>query len=132
MTFYEETTQDIFNSFIDSHPDVEVIEIFNNVTISNLQPLIKLSNLYGLTVTDTVTDLAAIKSLKSLKYLSLPDKLMNDSITKADLLKSLPGTKIVANQGVCLGSGWLLLIIPLIIVLGLYNRQKSHKVQGRY
>ena len=112
MTFYEETTQDVFNSFIESHPDVEVVEIFNNDTISNLQPLLKLSNLYGLTVTDTVTDLAAIKSLKNLKYLSLPDKLMNDSITKADLLKSLPGTKIVANQGVCLGSGWLLLIIP--------------------
>ena len=132
MSFYEETTQDAFNSFIDSHPDIEVVEIFDNDVISNLQPLLKLSNLFGLTVTDTVTDLAAIKSLKSLKYLSLPDKLMNDSITKADLLKALPGTKIVANQGVCLGSGWLLLIIPLIIVLGLFNRQKSHRVQGRY
>jgi hypothetical protein len=131
MTFYEETTQDVFNSFIDSHPDVEVVEIFNNVTISNLQPLLKLRNLYGLTVTDTVTDLAAIKSLKSLKYLSLPDKLVNDSIIKADLLKSLPGTKIVANQGVCLGSGWLLLIIPLIFTLGLLNRNKSFRVQGR-
>ncbi len=132
ISFYEETTQDAFNSFVDSHPDIEVVEIFDNDVISNLQPLLKLSNLSGLTVTDTVTDLAAIKSLKSLKYLSLPDDLMNDSITKTDLLKSLPGTKIVANQGVCLGSGWLLLIIPLIIVLGLFNHQKSRKVQGRY
>ena len=56
---------------------------------------------------------------------------MNDSITKADLLKSLPGTKIVANQGVCLGSGWLLLIIPFIIVLGLLTRHKSRRVHGR-
>jgi hypothetical protein len=130
MTFYDETTQDVFNSFIESHPDVEVVEIFNNDTISNLQSLLKLSRLYGLTVTDTLTDLAAIKSLKSLKYLSLPDDILNDSINKADLQKSLPGTIIVANQGVCLGSGWLLLIIPLIIVLGLFNRHKSHKVQG--
>jgi len=131
MTFNEETTQDAFNSFIESHPDIEVAEIFDNDLISNLQPLLKLSNLYGLTVTDTVTDLAAVKSLKNLKYLSLPDELLNDSITKADLLKSLPGTKIVANQGVCLGSGWLLLIIPLIIALGLLNLNKSHRVNGR-
>ena len=45
MTFYEETTQDVFNSFIESHPDLEVVEIFNNDTISNLQPLLKLRNL---------------------------------------------------------------------------------------
>ena len=131
MTFNEETTQDAFNSFIDSHPDVEVVELFNNDIISSLQHLSKLRKLYGLTVTDTVTDLASIKSLNGLKYLSLPDRLMNDSITKADLLKSLPGTKIVANQGVCLGSGWLLLIIPLIIVMGLFNRNKSLWVHGR-
>jgi hypothetical protein len=131
MAFYEETTQDVFNSFIDSHPDVEVVELFNNAAIRNLQPLLKVRNLYGLTVTDTVTDLAAIKSIKSLKYLSLPDKLMNDSVTKADLLKSLPGTRIVANQGVCLGSGWLLLIIPLIIVLVLISHHKSRWVHGR-
>jgi hypothetical protein len=131
MAFYEETTQDAFNSFIDSHPDVEVVELFNNAAIRNLQPLLKVRNLYGLTVTDTVTDLAAIKSIKSLKYLSLPDKLMNDSVTKADLLKSLPGTRIVANQGVCLGSGWLLLIIPLIVVLGLISRHKSRRVHGK-
>jgi hypothetical protein len=132
MTFNKEATQDGFNSFLESHPDLEVVTIINNDTIRNLKPLLNLKRLYGLTVADSLTDFAAIKSLKSLKYLSLPYDLLNDSIIKADLQKSLPGTVIVANQGVCLGSGWLLLIIPLILAFRFFTLHKSHKVHGRF
>ena len=132
MTFNKEATQDGFDSFLESHPDLEVVTIINNDTIRNLKPLLNLKRLYGLTVADSLTDFAAIKSLKSLKYLSLPYDLLNDSIIKADLQKSLPGTVIVANQGVCLGSGWLLLIIPLILAFRFFTLHKSHKVHGRF
>ena len=57
MTFYEEETQSGFNSFIESHPDLEVVEIINNETIKNLQSLLKLDKLYGLAISDTLTDL---------------------------------------------------------------------------
>ena len=130
MTFHEDATQDGFNSFIDSHPDLEVVEIINNDTIKNLQPLLNLKRFYGLTITDTLNDFATIKSLKILKYLSLPYDILNDSIKKAELQTSLPDTRIVGNYGVCLGSGWLLLIIPLILVLRLFTKQKSIKVQN--
>jgi hypothetical protein len=131
MAFNEEVTQDGFNSFIECHPGLEVVEIFDNDTIKNLQPLLNLRKLIGLTVTDTLTDFATIKSLKNLKYLSLPKKIMNDTIRKTELQKSLPDTRIVSNQGVCLGSGWLLLLIPLILVLRVFTRQKSPKLQER-
>jgi uncharacterized membrane protein len=39
--------------------------------------------------------------------------------------KSLPGTSIVANEGFCLGSGWLLLIIPLVLVLKFFGSKKG-------
>jgi hypothetical protein len=131
MTFYEDATQDGFNSFIESHPDLEVVEIINNDTINSLSPLLNLRKFYGLIITDTITDFATIKSLKILKYLSLPDDVLNDSIKKAELQKSLPDTRIVANHGVCLGSGWLLLIIPLILVLRIFTQQISRKVQDK-
>jgi len=132
MTFYEDATQDGFNSFIEYHTYLEVVEINNNDTIKNLQPLSNLGRLYGLTITDTLTDLTTVKSLRNLKYLSLPYNLFNDSIINAELQKSLPDTRIVANQGVCLGSGWLLLIIPLIMVLRIFTKEKSLIVQKSY
>lgn len=131
MAFNEEVTQDEFDSFIEGHPGLEVVEIFDNDTIKNLQPLLNLRKLAGLTVTDTLTDYATIKSLKNLKYLSLPKDILNDSIKKTELQKSLPDTRIVSNQGVCLGSGWLLLLIPLILVLKVFTTQKSPKLQER-
>ena len=132
MTFYEETTQDEFNSFIEYHPGLEVVEIIDNNEINSLQLLLNLRKFFGLTVTDTLTDFATVKSLKTLKYLSLPDVVLNDSIKKDELQKSLPDTRIVANHGVCLGSGWLFLIIPLILVLRVLIQQKSRKGLGRY
>ncbi len=129
LSIYEDVTQEGFSALIKSHPDLEVVEIINNDTINNLQPLLNLRKLYGLTVTDTITDLGTVKSLKNLKYLSIPDNVFNDSIIKAELLKSLPDTRIVANQGVCLGSGWLLLIIPIILILRVFTNRKSQKIQ---
>jgi hypothetical protein len=131
ITFYEETTQAEFDSFIEAHADLEVLEINDNCNIKNLQPLLKLHGLYGLAISDTLTDFTAVKSLKSLKYLSLPFELLEDSIVNADIQKSLPGTIIVPNQGVCLGSGWLLLIIPLIVVLGIFTHKLSHRTETR-
>jgi hypothetical protein len=109
-------TQDQFTSLIKNHPGLEVVEISDNDTISSLKPLSSLTKLTGLTVLDTLTDLTTVKTLKNLKYLSLPHKLLKDSLLKADLQAALPDTKIAANDGFCLGSGWLLLLIPLVLV----------------
>jgi hypothetical protein len=129
MTFYDNATQDGFNSFIESHPNLEVVELINNDTIKNIQSLLNLKKIEGLIVTDKPTDLATIKSLKTLKYLSLHEDILNDTIIKTELQKSLPDTRIVPNHGICLGSGWLLLIIPFILLIRAFIRQKSGKVQ---
>jgi hypothetical protein len=127
MTFSTDITQDAFNSFINNHLNLEVAEILKNDKISSLSPLLKLKNLYGLIVSDTLTDLASVKSLKNLKYLSLPANVLKDKSMKDDLQKLLPGTRIVANEGFCLGSGWLLLIVPLVLIFSLVARKKSLK-----
>jgi hypothetical protein len=129
MTFSSNVTQEEFNSFVDTHPDLEVIELIKNDTISSLQALSKLSKLFGLTVTDTVTDITSIKTLTNLRYLSLPNDFLNDTINKAEIQKSLPTTRIVGNEGFCLGSGWLLFIIPLVLILRFFGRQKRQKFQ---
>jgi len=130
MAFSSNTTQEEFDSFIDTHPDLEVIEMIENDTISSLQALSKLSKLYGLAVNDTVTDIATIKTLTSLKYLSLPGDFLADPVNKAEIKSSLPSTRIAANEGFCLGSGWLLLLIPLILMFRFFDRRLQNKTKS--
>ncbi len=128
MAFSSNVTQEEFSSFINAHPGLEVIEVIKNSKIGDFQPLSKVRMLNGLTVTDTVKDITSIKTLTNLKYLSMPDKFLNDKAMKAELQKSLPGTRISANEGFCLGSGWLFLLIPLVFVLRLFGKSRKQKL----
>jgi len=130
VTFSPDVTQSAFNYFIESHLNIEVAEIFNNDTISSLGSLLKLKSLYGLTITDTLTDLASVKSLKNLKYLSLPSAVLEDKSVKEDLQKLLPDTRIVANEGFCLGSGWLLLVIPFIFIFRILAQKRFSRANN--
>jgi hypothetical protein len=121
-------TQKEFSFLTANHPNLEVVEIFRNDTIQSLLPLSKLTKLYGLTVMDTLTDLASVKKLTNLKYLSLPEEVLKDTLVNADLHQSLPNTCIVANEGFCLGSGWLLLLIPLVLVFRFFLVRKNYLI----
>ena len=125
ISFSLNLTQEEFNSFIETHPDLEVIQLLANDTIRSLQALSGLSKLSGLTLTDTITDIASIKTLRNLKYLSLPYDFLDDSANRAELQKSLPGTRIVPNEGFCMGSGWLLLLIPLVLIIRFFTGRKN-------
>jgi hypothetical protein len=129
MTFSSNVSQAEFTSFINAHPALEVIEIIENSKINNFQPLSKLSMLCGLTMTDTVADITSIKTLTNLKYLSVPDKFLSDKFIKAELQKSLPNTRIAANEGFCLGSGWLLLLIPLVLIIRFFGKRQNQSFQ---
>jgi hypothetical protein len=130
ITFSTSGTQGDLNSVVEHHPDIEVVEFMKNDTIKSFEPLLKLKKLYGLSVYFNLTDFETLKSLKTLKYLSLPDEVLNDTIKKAELQKALPGTKLVATHGVCLGSGWLLLLVPFVLLfsfLARMNMRKAHR-----
>jgi len=131
IIFDETVKQEEFNSFIRDHPSLEIVEVANNDLIPSLKPLSELRTIYGLTVSDTVIDLATLKSLKTLKFLSLPDDILADSTIKSDLQIALPNAKIVANEGVCLGSGWLLLIFPLILIIKAISEKRRHQPENQ-
>ena len=121
--------QEEFDAFISSNPRLEVIEIIDNDTVSSFQRLATLENLRGLIITDSVTDIETIKTLTNLEYLSLPDTYLQEN--KAEIENALSGTRIVANQGFCLGSGWLLLIIPLIIIIRFLDQIQRNRIHKR-
>lgn len=120
IAFSKNVSQKEFDLFIGTHPDLEIIEFISNDTIGSLLPLQKLNKLKGLTVTDSVADFNTIKTLKNLKYLSLPSGFLKDSVKKAEIQRYLPGVRVAANEGFCLGSAWLLLLVPLVFILRLF------------
>lgn len=113
-----------FNTLATSLNNLKVLELTGGDSITDLSALQKLTNLRGLVITDTVTDKASLHALRDLRYLSLPVNNHQDSLYLKALEKSLPGCIIVPNGGACLGSGWLLLLFPLLLFLSIVNRSK--------
>lgn len=123
----DNTSQKQFNTIAAQLSNLQVLELKGGDSIKNWAPLKQLSNLRGLVITDTVTDTKTLQELKSLRYLSLPEKSMADSISVQKLKKSLPGCIIVPNSGACMGSGWLLLLIPTVLMFSLVFPRKLLK-----
>ena len=118
-----EITQDDFNAIIQNNKDLEVLELLLCENVTDLSTLTNLPNLTGLVVSDSLYDRTTPTTLSQLKYLSIPFETYKDSIYIASLQKVLPDCTIVPNEGFCLGSGWLFLLFPLILlfVLGKKN-----------
>ena len=112
----EEVSQQEFDNILLHHKNLQVLEMRGNKEVKSLQPVTQLPELRGLIITDTVMDNKTLYALKQLRYLSLPEENFKDSTNMLSLQKALPGCIIVPNSGACLGSGWLLLIIPFILV----------------
>jgi hypothetical protein len=71
-----------------------------------------------------------VKALKGLRLLVVPPDTFNPPAEEvAELQKALPDTLIVAGKGLCLGSGWLLALVPVVAgawaVAALRRRKRS-------
>lgn len=121
------TTQSQFNTIIAQLPKLQVLELRGGNAIKNFIALQQLSKLRGLVITDTVIDKNTLSSLKQLNYLSIPVKNKEDSTYALSLEKALPGCIIVANSGACLGSGWLLVLFPAVLLFTYIFHSRSLK-----
>jgi hypothetical protein len=124
------TSQQQFNTIAAQLKGLEVLELQGNDSIANLSALQQLHNLKGLVITDTVIDKQALYMLKDLRFLSVPCNNNADSAYMLALQKALPGCIVVPNSGACLGSGWLLLVLPMAFLFMLCLRYMQKKPAG--
>ena len=101
------------NVFQDSFPELEFLEFENNDSLLDYHNFKNFKNLKYLVVSNEVGLDSTLYHLDHLRYLSLSDDFLKDSINVNKVKMALPNTIIVPNSGACLGSGWLLLLIPL-------------------
>ncbi len=105
---------------------IQVLEMAGNSNLTDFTNLQEMPDLRALVIIDTVTDKKSIGLLKKLRYLSLPHDTKEDSVYLREMAKALPGCIVVANSGACLGSGWLLLLLPLALLSGLLFHKKTN------
>lgn len=116
----ERETQQQFDSITNSNPGIKVIELSGDSLIRDLSGAAKWKQLRGMIIYgDTLYAKKGLNQLQQLKLLSLPSDAFEDSLGIAGLRRSLPNTAIIPNDGACVGSGWLLLLIPLVVLIRL-------------
>jgi len=122
----ENITHQEFEKLCLGLPGVEVVEAIHCEGIEDLLPLQQLEQLRILALQLEQEQLSGLDSLNQLELLILTDDLFIDnSYWISELRYSLPSTQVVPGSGLCLGSGWLLLLLPLILVLHTAMRRKT-------
>jgi hypothetical protein len=108
------TSQAGLTRFVSSHPGLEYLEMVDCQDVVDLTPVAGLPGLKGLVVTSSSASLVPLKGLKSLTFLAAPGLAFDEQPgTIAELRMALPHAVIVATTNPCLGSGWLLVVLPL-------------------
>ena len=126
ISFPNSLTQQEFEGLAESLSQLEVAELLECYEITDLLPLQQLEDLKVLTLQLDKEQLAGLDSLSQLEVLILQDELFMDNPEWIkELRAALPQAQIVPGSGMCLGSGWLLLLLPLILLFRFCFRQKA-------
>jgi len=125
ISFPNNTSQKDFQTLSSTLNQVEFVELIGCTEITTLDPLHSLTHLNILALDLEEEQLGGLNSLKQLELLIVSDDLFDDNSDYInDLRSSLPDTKVVPGSGLCLGSGWLLLLLPMILIFRFIFRQK--------
>ncbi len=125
LGFPQNTTQEAFAQVLAGHPGLEVVELVACDNICDLSPLRNLRHLQAAIVLTKEVDFGVLQDLKGLRYLALhKDAFQGEKV--AALEKALPDTFIARFGTFCLGSGWILLLAPAILLLrGLFSGHEA-------
>jgi hypothetical protein len=125
LSFPSNISQDEFGELTERLTQLEVAELIDCSEITDLSPLQALPELNILVLQLEKEQLGMLDSLEQLKLLILSSEVFDDNPEWVNELRaSLPTTKIVPGSGLCLGSGWLLLLLPFILIFRHFFRRK--------
>ena len=113
------TSQEQFATILRTHPDLKILELVEVDDVTDLAPLRGLQGLEGLVLAGDYKNLEVLRELKSLRFVGIPKELLKEAPEQvAALRQSLPDALVVPVAPFCLGSGWILLLIPAITFFG--------------
>jgi hypothetical protein len=118
LNFPPNVTDEDLSTIVDHNKKLKVVGISNYNQKLDLEPLTSLDDLIGLNIYGNSFDIESLKALKQLGYLGIPKEILYDSTNFAQLRANLSDTLIVPNNiGICLGTGWILIFIPVLAIV---------------
>jgi len=119
-------THEQFAAAVKDHPRLEAVELVACENVEDLSPLRDLPDLKALVLVDSkATTGPPLNELKGLRLLVLhKDGVEKEPEKIRELEKDLPECLIVGGEGMCLGSGWIVLLIPFAAVGWLVSRRR--------
>lgn len=113
---------------LSTHPRLVFLNLMY-ATLDSLESLKSATQLEGITLGkfkgDAKPDLAPLAKLKHLHYIGLSGDLGEKEEIVAEIRKVCPQAVIYHHDEFCLGSGWLTLILPLLLILLLFKKTRQ-------
>jgi hypothetical protein len=122
------TTQEQLENVLRDHPDLLGLELLKANAITDLSPLKELMNLRYLTVDTPNAKLDPLFTMRGLRWLGVGvDDRDVDILAK--IQQALPETSVVRANPVCLGSGWIFLLIPGVLLASWMQKRRRKAAQ---
>lgn len=120
------TTQEQFAEFVRAHPKLTILDMMGNDSVKDLSPLASLKDLNGLILDGTYENLDIVQKLTSLRFVGISKRISEKSPEQvAAIRKALPDALVVRVSPFCLGSGWILLLLPALFAAAWLIRRQS-------
>ena len=118
-------------AIVKSNPRVEILEFPKTEKTLDLTALGELKELRALVLGGVYDNLDAVKNFKSLRFLGISKDSWPESPEKvAEIRAALPDAVVIRIEPLCLGSGWLLLILPLLGFVWLRHERRQQSARA--
>jgi hypothetical protein len=117
VAFGRGITQGQFARVVQTHPDLQAVELLESEDIKSLAPLAGLRELRALVYLPKSGEgsIETLKQMKQLRLLVLSKETFKEKPADvAELRSELPGCVIAEGEPFCLGAGRILLLVPLV------------------
>ena len=110
-------SQEAFDLLIPELTTLDILKLVECEQVTNVDAIAEIPGLDCLIITNDDLEPESIYELNHLSYLAYPAEVFEDSTVLNELKEQLPKTILVPTDAFCMGSGWLLVLIPLALVL---------------
>jgi len=122
-------TQDQLAGIVAAHPKLEFLSLVDCKGIRDLRLLAKLPALHGLALVKSEARLEPLAQMQGLRFLALDGEYFEKAPVAVQLVEeALPEAAVVEGGGICLGSGWALLLLPALAAAWLVGRLRKRRL----
>jgi hypothetical protein len=123
LSFPPDISQADFSDILQHHMLLQGVELLGCENITDISSLVQLRALKSLAIGGMEIDYKTLQQLESAELIVIEeDSFSEDEEEVAALKEALPGAHIVPGGGFCMGSGWILLLLPVLLIALGYRR----------